>query len=255
MSNSDKTKELLEQLLSQLYAEESKNIDAKNDSYLIAQDDQYLGKIINNRIDKNSIINPYGPFGSPYSPTSIFNPYSKYGSPYGTHSINNPYCSIPPKLFLNGEMIGYVTSNNFISNRISAEGFLYTVEKDINSLLAGKIIEDVTEVRKAKKQSFIEAYDGTFLGKLNPNPFDKDSIFNQFGLYGNKFSSSSIFNQFSNYGNPFSSMSPYNQFTQTPPKIYLKGQFYAYLTKNTFLTPRIDPDKIIEWARNNVVVS
>jgi hypothetical protein len=248
----DKTKEVLEQILAQLYSEQAKESTVATGSYLVAQDGQSLGKITSNRYDTESILNPYGPYGSQYSPTSIFNPYSPYGSQYGAYSINNPYCTVPPKLYINGKLLGYVTANQYIQNRITPEGFLHTLKNDLSSLLSGRVIESEPAARRSKGQSFIEAADGTFLGKLNPNQFDPESIFNQFGRYGNRFSQTSIFNRFSNYGNQFSNLSPYNKFTQTPPKLFVKGKFVGFLTVNTFLSPRIDPEELLNWAQENV---
>lgn len=48
------------------------------------------------------------------------------------------------------------------------------------------------------------APDGQYLGNLNNNPFDRNSVNNPFGKYGNPFSNKSINNQFSPYGNPYS---------------------------------------------------
>lgn len=42
--------------------------------------------------------NPYGRFGSGYSPYSINNPYVQYGSPYSNNSPTNPYATNPPTL-------------------------------------------------------------------------------------------------------------------------------------------------------------
>jgi len=249
----DKTIEVLEQILAQLYAEQAKDSKVADDSYLIAQDGQLLGKITTNIYDQDSLLNQYGPYGSQYSPTSIFNPYSQYGSQYGAYSINNPYCTVPPKLYIEGRFLGFVTTNRYIQNRIIPEAFLYTLKNDISSLLNGRILESAPEVRHLKGESFIEAADGTFLGKLNPNPFDPESIFNQFGPYGNQFSQTSIFNKFSNYGSQFSDLSPYNAYSSTPPKLYFNGNFYAYLTVNQLLNPRIDPDKLLNWAKENVL--
>jgi hypothetical protein len=93
--------------------------------------------------------------------------------------------------------------------------------------------------------AILVAADGTFLGNINNNPFDSDSLANSFGTYGNPFSSLSIWNQFATYGNPFSSYSPYNSFTSTPPEIYIDGLFYGYLTKNAFLPGvTVDPDAL-----------
>jgi hypothetical protein len=56
------------------------------------------------------------------------------------------------------------------------------------------------------------AADGTFLGNVNNNQFDPNSISNPFGQYGSQFSPNSINNQFGKYGNPFSPDSVRNPF-------------------------------------------
>lgn len=56
------------------------------------------------------------------------------------------------------------------------------------------------------------AADGTFLGNVNNNQFDPNSISNPFGQYGSQFSPNSINNQFGKYGNPFSPNSVRNPF-------------------------------------------
>jgi hypothetical protein len=100
------------------------------------------------------------------------------------------------------------------------------------------------------RESFLLANDGQYLGKLSLNRFDPESIFNQFGYYGNPYSFTSIFNQFANYGSPYSSLSPYNQFTHTPPKIYLRGRQVGLLTKNRFLGfNNVDPDQLLDWMK------
>ncbi|MFT5717187.1 MAG: hypothetical protein ACI9T7_001373 [Oleiphilaceae bacterium] len=252
MSSSDKTKELLEQMLAQLHSEQAKETKAYDGSYLIAEDGQLLGKITDNIYDTDSILNQYGPYGSQYSTTSIFNPYSQYGSEYGSYSLNNPYTTTPPKLFINSSFLGYVTANQHTQNRISPEAFFYTLENDFNSLLSGVIVQSETQARKLQRESFIEAQDGTFLGKLTPNKFESNSIFNKNGAYGNKFSQTSIYNNFSDYGSQFSEYSPYNKFSNSPPKAFVNGEFVAYLTKNKFIEPRIDPDDIMEWSERNI---
>lgn len=63
---------------------------------IYAQDGTYLGRLNANRYDPESVANPYGAYGSPYSSTSINNPYSTYGSPYSSESAANPYTSTPP---------------------------------------------------------------------------------------------------------------------------------------------------------------
>lgn len=252
MSSSDKTKDVLEQILAQLYSEQAKETHVEDGSYLVAEDGQYLGKITDNSYETDSILNQYGPYGSQYSNTSIFNPYSPYGSQYGAYSVNNPYCSVPPKLFINSRFMGHVTANRYVPNRIASEAFLYSLRNELPALLSGSIVESEAHARQLREESYIEAADGTFLGRLNPNRFDRDSIFNQFGPYGNQFSQTSVFNKFSNYGNQFSKLSPYNNFTETPPKLYVRGEFVAYLTVNHMLSPRVSPDELLQWAERTV---
>jgi hypothetical protein len=63
---------------------------------IYAKDGTYLGRLNANRYDPESVANPYGPYGSPYSATSTNNRYSTYGSPYSAQSANNPYTLSPP---------------------------------------------------------------------------------------------------------------------------------------------------------------
>jgi hypothetical protein len=58
---------------------------------LYAPDGTYLGNLNTNQFDPNSVSNPYGQYGSPYSPNSINNPYGQYGNPYSPNSVRNPY--------------------------------------------------------------------------------------------------------------------------------------------------------------------
>ncbi len=248
----DKTSKLLEQLLSELYKQQSTQYAEGGESYVKAGDGQYLGKITDNPYDQKSILNQYGPYGSVYSTTSIFNEYSNYASPYGSYSLNNPYCSNPPQLFINGKFKGNISINQYVQNRIPTEAFLYSLRNHFNKLLKGEIYDSEIDVRCKRGESFIIAKNDVFLGRLNSNKFDQESIFNRFSPYGNKFSQTSIFNRFSPYGNQFSQLSPYNRFSQTPPKIYLRGKFYGYLTVNPHLKNGVDPDKILDWAEQNV---
>ena len=87
---------------------------------------------------------------------------------------------------------------------------------------------------------FIYAQDGQFLGFVNDNRFDPDSICNRFGTYGNKFSSLSIWNEFGTYGGDFGSLSAFNDLTATPPILFDEIGALAYVSTNSVLTPRID---------------
>ncbi|MTH57876.1 hypothetical protein [Paracoccus litorisediminis] len=75
-----------------------------------------------------------------------------------------------------------------------------------------------------------------FLGCLNCNAFASDAICNEFGA-GSEFKSESIFNEFGKFGSEFSSSSPWNEFTSSdsvPVVVDREGNFYGYLTINTF---------------------
>jgi hypothetical protein len=58
----------------------------------------------------------------------------------------------------------------------------------------------------------IYAPDGTYLGNLNTNQFDPNSVSNPFGRYGNPYSPDSINNPYGKYGSPFSPNSVRNPF-------------------------------------------
>lgn len=50
----------------------------------------------------------------------------------------------------------------------------------------------------------IYAPNGQYLGNLNNNRFDPNSVANPYGQYGSRFSPNSINNPYSQYGNPYS---------------------------------------------------
>lgn len=252
MFRRDSTKEVLEQVLAGLYSEQALGEPRADDSYLLAQDGQYLGRITDNMYDNYSILNEYGPYGSKYSTTSIFNEYSAYGSKYGQFSVNNPYCSAPPKLFISGMFKGVVTTNRYLSNGISTGAFLHALRRNLPALLGGNIARTESEARRLGGESYIEGSDGSFLGSLVPDRFSDDSIFNAYGSFGSKYAQTSIFNPYSEYGSRFSNLSAYNESATAPPRLYVNGKSIGYLTKNKYLSPRIDPESILDWASKNV---
>jgi hypothetical protein len=255
MSDGNETKELLEKLLQELYAKgipPAGAIGPKKDSFLEAADGQFLGRITDNPYDSESITNPYGPYGSAYSGTSIFNAYAQYGSQYGTLSLNNPYSQKPPKLMIDGRLLGLVSANPNIPNRIPTESFLYVLKHNIQSLLRGNRPADELSIRAASGDTFIRAADGTFLGSLNPNKFASDSIFNNYGPHGSKYAEHCIFNRFSEYGGRLSNFSPFNPRATTPPKVISGSKELAWLSVSDRFKPRIDPNAVMEWAQQNV---
>lgn len=81
------------------------------------------------------------------------------------------------------------------------------------------------------------SYDGkTYLGKLTLNTNDIDSIWNEFGEYGNNYSGTSIWNEYGLYGSVNSPASAFNPYATRPPVIYSNdGTFMGYLSKNKYL--------------------
>lgn len=94
-------------------------------SYLVAYDGQYLGIISSNAYLSDSIMNPYGSYGSQYATNSIFNPYGTYGSVYNSYSATNPYTTTPPVIVLStiyGDVaIAYLTKNQYLTNAIDPD--------------------------------------------------------------------------------------------------------------------------------------
>lgn len=91
---------------------------------------------------------------------------------------------------------------------------------------------------------------GVFLGNVNRNRFDNNSLSNQYGPFGSRYGAESIFNKYSQYGSPYGSESPYNKFSTSPPIFVKGGESLGYLTVNQYLTPRLDPDEFIRWLGN-----
>jgi hypothetical protein len=89
----------------------------------------------------------------------------------------------------------------------------------------------------------LHLYGGTdqkeYLGCLNCDNFDKNSIWNKFSDYGNVFSSKSIWNAYGNYGSTYGPYSPWNAYASYPPAIVDQdGNFFGFLTLNSYLADR-----------------
>ncbi len=94
----------------------------------------------------------------------------------------------------------------------------------------------------AMAQVTIMGYDNTFLGVVDNNAYNNDSICNQFGNYGSEFADT-IFNKFGTYGGEHSPNGAYNPNAQKPPiLIDESGNFVGFVSKNRRLPQRYDPD-------------
>ena len=88
----------------------------------------------------------------------------------------------------------------------------------------------------------------TFLGKINFNKYDLESIANKYGQYGSEYANNSVFNKYGNYGSEYSTDSPFNKYTNTPPVIVDKnGKEIAQLTVNKYVSSRIEVIDSIEF--------
>lgn len=65
----------------------------------------------------------------------------------------------------------------------------------------------------------IYAQDGQYLGRLNANPYDPESVANPYGTYGSPYSPNSINNQYGQYGSDYSPLSARNPYSTTPPVV------------------------------------
>lgn len=110
----------------------------------------------------------------------------------------------------------------------------------------GSVDGDVSELDRLEG-TILTAADGQMLGKVSRNRFDSESLMNSFGPYGSRYSSTSIFNQYGAYGSQYSALSPFNRYNTTPPMFVRDGKTVAYLSVNQYVSPRIDPQRLLAW--------
>jgi hypothetical protein len=85
---------------------------------IYAADETFLGLVSKNSFDPNSISNSLGAYGSWFSQTSIFNEFGPYGGEFSPMSPFNDFSPTPPRLERDGYVLGYLTTNKAIPNRI-----------------------------------------------------------------------------------------------------------------------------------------
>lgn len=72
---------------------------------------QFLGQVSSRTDHIQSIINPTGDYGSPFSLTSIHNPQCQYGGDSGKYSPFNPNCKNPPVVFYRTQPLFVLSTN------------------------------------------------------------------------------------------------------------------------------------------------
>lgn len=98
--------------------------------------------------------------------------------------------------------------------------------------------------------TIVVAYDGTFLGVVDSNAYNMNSICNQYGKYGSPYGMG-IFNQYGTYGGEYSQIGAYNERAQKPPLLIKDGKPIAFVTKNPNFKNRLDPDFLQQMACRN----
>ncbi len=86
---------------------------------IIAPDGTYLGMIVADTSNQQSIINISGPYGSSESSTSIFHQTTPYGGEKGIFSPFNPQSPSPPSIYKDGKFFTYLTENDAYRPRSS----------------------------------------------------------------------------------------------------------------------------------------
>jgi hypothetical protein len=94
-------------------------------------------------------------------------------------------------------------------------------------------------------QKTLHLYGGTnksvYLGCLNCDKLNSNSIWNELGIYGSNLNEKSIWNDYGTFGGELSDYSPFNSLGINPPEIRDKeGNSYGYLTLNTLTIDRAD---------------
>jgi hypothetical protein len=97
----------------------------------------------------------------------------------------------------------------------------------------------------------VAAQDGQFLGKITVDPTASEGIGNLTGRNGSKTSKTSIFNPSTSYGGPRDPMSAFNPAADSPPSIFCRDHFEAFLTTNAAKSPAVDPRLLVALLRSS----
>lgn len=100
---------------------------------IIAPDGVYLGSVIADTVNPESIMNLYGQYGLDTSPSSMFNSAIPYGGPDGVFSPFNDMSPSPPSLFKDGKFVNYLTTNDNYRPRVSPEKLIDFLDKVIHT--------------------------------------------------------------------------------------------------------------------------
>jgi hypothetical protein len=89
-----------------------------------------------------------------------------------------------------------------------------------------------------------------FLGCFGCSKYHPNSVYNQYGLYGNSYGVNSIWNSYGLYGSPYSVWSACNPNAIDPPVVVDEdGVFYGRLTLNLYHPQAIRESGVVNWLR------
>lgn len=91
-----------------------------------------------------------------------------------------------------------------------------------------------------------------FLGNINADTTDENSIMNPYGGHGSDEAYYSIFGDGGPYKGLNGVFSPFNRFCEAPPRIMKDSVFVAYLTENELLSPRVSTYVLIGYLYDKV---
>lgn len=217
--------------------------------YSLEQQTKYLGTVSANFNAADSIFNMTGIYGKYDAETSIWNMNTRYGSIESEYSAMNMYATRPPVIVdRNGNPVGLLTLNYSLDSPAlpvytpSGLQMVFTQPNTTNTTQNTVDTPAVSASSKLNKYSeyYIYSDDGKnkYLGKITNNQFDSESIWNEFGEYGNDIDIDTIWCNVGTYGGSVSMYSSSATLATHPPKIYDKnGNFVAYLTENTAKYP------------------
>lgn len=97
------------------------SVKSRSGCVVVGKNGTFLGKIVTNQMDPDSVFNTFGTYGSTYSPDSIFNQYGHFGGLYSDTSAFNAHATNPPAILSNGEEIGKLTKNSSFKDRVDPD--------------------------------------------------------------------------------------------------------------------------------------
>lgn len=91
----------------------------------------------------------------------------------------------------------------------------------------------------------------TYLGKIT-NPYDSESVFNEYGTYGSPYNQESIWNAYATFGGEYSTYSPHNPYTATPPMMIKNKKIIGYLSANKGVASSISPNLLKALCKDEI---